>query len=124
MASKASEDFCIASTTSVSGTYKSRKDLCEVIRKLMDPAVIEKPKLTFRYPEAVGGAGAASPAPSLEVSEAEEDTDDETEALRAELETAKETIVAKDAEITALRAKMAIVEAFCAQLAVSAALSP
>ena len=99
--------------TSVSGTYRTRKALCAVIRKLMDPTVTEKPRLTFTYPAAAGGAG----APSLEVSEAEEDTGDEeaTEALRAELEAAKETIAelraalaAKDAKLSAITAALSL----------------
>lgn len=95
--------------TQVSGTYKSRKDLCAVIRKLMDPTVAEKPRLTFRYPEAVGGAG----APSLEVSEAEEDTDDEeeTEALRAELEAAKAKIAELEAALATKDAKLSAITA-------------
>ena len=101
--------------TSVSGTYRTRKALCAVIRKLMDPTVTEKPRLTFTYPAAAGGAGHTPP--SLEVSEAEEDTGDEeaTEALRAELAAAKETIAelraalaAKDAKLSAITAALSL----------------
>ena len=108
--------------TSVSGTYRTRKALCAVIRKLMDPTVTEKPRLTFTYPAAAGGAGTATP-PSLEVSEAEEDTGDEeaTEALRAELEAAKVTIVTKDAKIAELEAALAAKDAKLS--AITAALS-
>lgn len=98
--------------TQVSGTYRTRKALCEVIRKLMNPAVTEKPRLTFQYPAtatATGGAG----APSLEVSEVEEDTDDEeeTEALRAELEAAKAKIAELEAALAAKDAKLSAITA-------------
>jgi hypothetical protein len=97
--------------TQVSGTYRTRKALCEVIRKLMDPTVTEKPKLTFQYPAATATGGAG--APSLEVSEAEEDTDDEeeTEALRAELEAAKTKIAELEAALAAKDAKLSAITA-------------
>jgi hypothetical protein len=108
--------------------YDKKEKLCELIRKLMDPAVTEKPVFSVHYPTAAspaasGGAGSAS------VSSAEDEAhlvveDEESEALHAVIAEQAAAIVAKDTEIAALRAKMAIVEAFCAQLAVAAALSP
>ena len=81
--------------------YDKKEKLCELIRKLMDPAVTEKPKFTVHYPTvaspaaSVGGAGSAS-APAS-VSSAEDD------ATAAEL-------VAKDAEIAELRAQIAALQ--------------
>ena len=98
-----------AGATSVSGTYKSRKALCDVISKLMDPTVTVKPKLTFTYPAteerrpAAGGAG----TPSLEVSDAEED--EATDALRAELEAAKAKIAELEAALAAKDAKLSAI---------------
>jgi hypothetical protein len=79
--------------------YDKKEKLCELIRKLMDPAG-EAPKFTVHYPKAEGGAG--SPAASVSagtasVSSAEDD------ATAAEL-------VAKDAEIAELRAQIAALQ--------------
>jgi hypothetical protein len=95
---------------SVSGTFKSRKDLCKLIRILVNPAITEKPKLAFRYP----GTGAITP-PSLEVSEAEED-----ETLHAEI-AAKDTLIAEQAAVIAEQA--AVIAAFKATLSSLAALT-
>lgn len=100
--------------TQVSGTYKTRKQLCEVIRKLMDPAAVEKPKLTFQYPlpkAATGGAG----GPSLEVSDAEEETadkvaelEDQIDEFRALVDQLRAEIAAKDAKLAAITAALSL----------------
>jgi hypothetical protein len=82
--------------------YDKKEKLCELIRKLMDPAVTagEAPKFTVHYPTvassasvggASGGAGSASAASSVNTAE-----DDATAA----------ELVAKDAEIAELRAQI------------------
>jgi hypothetical protein len=76
--------------------YDKKEKLCELIRKLMDPAVTEKPVFSVHYPTAAspaasGGAGSASAASSVNTAE-----DDATAA----------ELVAKDAEIAELRAQI------------------
>jgi hypothetical protein len=77
--------------------YDKKEKLCELIRKLMDPAVTAGPKFTVHYPTAasVASGGAGSPAASApaSVNTAEDD------ATAAEL-------VAKEAEIAELRAQI------------------